>query len=160
MQPTVIAHYAVARCLLLLTGWCLFLAFVFWSLLHPQTWTYPKGPGEVLFTQIFYLSIGAVLVLLIAVPLGFWLARGRSTMILLENGTLHFPGGWKIGLDELTDVRPGLWESGRYFNSMKIIELHKRDGSCSWIVTGALKEDRDMVVARLKDALARHRETS
>lgn len=158
MQPTVIAHYAVLRCLLVLAAYSLFLMFVFWGLLHPETWPYPKGPADVLIKQIIYLPIGGMLVLLIAVPLGFWLVRGRSTVILLKDGTLHFPGGWKIGLDELTDVRPGLWESGRYyFASMKIIELHKRDGSCPWIVTWPLKEDRDIVIDRLKDALARHR---
>lgn len=156
-HTVIIARYSIWRPVLVNGGIALVLLFSIWLALHPERWGsyHWKSPGWIIWQQIEQGVLGVLGLLAVIAGLAVWLARGGHTMITLKDGTLRFPLGRTIALDDVTDVYATTTGEGRY--KMKVIELARRDGEKHFIVRWALADKPDIVIARLNDALARHR---
>jgi hypothetical protein len=155
-QPIVIAHFAMARIFSALFLLGLFVAFFLWATLHPESWTYyeRKGPAMVMMQQGFGFFVSGALLLAVVIQFGPWLARGRGRTMRLEGGTLVYPGH-VVPLDDIIDVRLERRDYGSLWRR-NVIVLETRGGEDA-IEGWWLKEDSDVAIARVKDALARHK---
>jgi hypothetical protein len=146
-QIIVIARLRGRRAALKYGGIFLVWCFALWALL-------PLPPRDA--HQIMGVICIAILLAMPVAGFAMWFSRGGRMAITLKSGMLYLPGR-EFALDDVIGVRQGLWKNPE-FNSWvsKYIEIDRRDGDTAMIAYADLTEDGDVVITRLKDALARH----
>ena len=146
-QTVVIAHMVRGRAALKYGAGFLFCCFALWVLLQPVRDAH----------QVLGIICAGILLLMFMAGFAMWFSRGRRTAITLKGDRLYLPI-WESALDDVITVRTTIWKNPDFdVPASKYIEIDRRGGNTVMVAYTDLQEDGDVVIARLNDALARHR---